>query len=141
MNAVYNAMDVHLLVSMGEGFGIPILEAQAAGTPVIVGDWTSMPELCFSGWMVGQSEAMRYWTPLAAWQWIPMEGAICDRLLEAYGQRDNERMREAARQGALAYDADAVTERYWEPVLRRYEAEIASEGARVSFEQVVGAAE
>src|ERR1041385_1983337 len=47
MANLYRSFDVLLSVSTGEGFGIPILESQAAGTPVIVGDWTAMPELCF----------------------------------------------------------------------------------------------
>ncbi len=48
MVGLYNAMDVLLSPSYGEGFGIPIIEAQACGTPVIVTNWTSMPELCGS---------------------------------------------------------------------------------------------
>jgi glycosyltransferase involved in cell wall biosynthesis len=52
MVAAYNSMDVLLLVSMGEGFGIPLIEAQACGTPVIAGDWTSTGELVFSGWKI-----------------------------------------------------------------------------------------
>lgn len=117
MNAVYNAMDVHLLVSMGEGFGIPLVEAQAAGTPVIVGDWTAMPELCFSGWKVYRSEAEPFWTPINSYQFLPHAGAIADRLEAAYQMRDNQDYRERARDGALAYDADKVTEKYWKPVL------------------------
>jgi len=41
----YNAFDVMLLLSRGEGFGIPILEAQACGTPVIGQDFSAMTEL------------------------------------------------------------------------------------------------
>lgn len=63
MNALYNSFDVFLLPSMGEGFGIPILEAQAAGCPVIVGDWTAMSELCFAGWKVSKRDAAPWWTP------------------------------------------------------------------------------
>lgn len=37
---------------LGEGFGIPIIEAQAAGCPVIVTDCTAMTELCLSGWLI-----------------------------------------------------------------------------------------
>ena len=45
MALMYNAADVFLSPSKGEGFGIPIIEAQACGAPVVVTDFTSMPEL------------------------------------------------------------------------------------------------
>lgn len=117
MNDLYNSFDVHLLVSMGEGFGIPIVEAQASGCPVIVGDWTAMGELCFSGWKVSKKESTPYWTPLAAWQYTPHVGAIAERLEAAYRMSGNDDYRKRARDGALAYDADKVTEKYWKPVL------------------------
>lgn len=121
MAALYNAFDVHMLVSMGEGFGIPILEAQACGCPVIVGDWTSMSELCFSGWKVSQREAVKWWTPLAAYQWFPQPEAVANRLEAAYHARDIDSMRDRARNGALKFDADRVTEKYWKPVLENIE--------------------
>jgi len=117
MAAMYNAFDVKTLVSMGEGFGIPILEAQACGCPVVVGDWTSMGELCFSGWKVSKADAEPFWTPLAAYQYYPRSGAILDAYEAAYQMKGNQEYRTRAREGALAYDADRVTEKYWKPVL------------------------
>lgn len=117
MNAAYNAMDVLLMVSMGEGFGIPLIEAQACGCPVITGDWTSMGELCFSGWKVSKRDADPFFTPQGAFQYAPRPEAIAVKLLEAYELRGNREYRERARKGALKYDADLITERYWKPVL------------------------
>lgn len=117
MNDLYNSFDVHMLVSNGEGFGIPILEAQSAGCPVIVGDWTSMGELCFSGWKVRKEDSRPLWTNLASYQFVPDVGAIADNLESAYRQKDNEAIRRNARAGALPYDADTITERYWKPTL------------------------
>lgn len=42
---IYNAADVLLYPSLYEGFGIPIIEAMACGTPVITSNTTSMPEV------------------------------------------------------------------------------------------------
>ena len=49
---LYQAFDVLLNPSMGEGFGIPILEAQACGVPVIASDHSAMTELTQAGWLV-----------------------------------------------------------------------------------------
>lgn len=127
MATLYNAMDALLSVSQGEGFGVPILEAQACGTPVIVGDWTSMPELCFGGWKVPREQTKvsgygwipeREWMPLAAYQFSPRIGAILEAMEAAYlnGIARDRKGREA-REGALAYDADVVARDYWRPVL------------------------
>ena len=117
LNDVYNASDVKMLVSMGEGFGVPILEAQAAGCPVIVGDWTAMSELCFAGWKVDKREAEPFHTPLNCDQYYPRWGAILDRLDAAYEMRGNMDYRKRARDGAVKYDADKITADYWQPVL------------------------
>lgn len=114
MAQVYNAADVLLSPSMGEGFGLPIVEAQACGCPVIVGNWTSMPELCFAGWKV---RGQPFYTPLGSWQFIPFIESIEQALEKAWQKRNNEELRQKAREGALAYDADRVTELYWKPVL------------------------
>ena len=45
MAVLYNAFDVLLNPSWGEGFGIPIMEAQACGVPVITSDHSAMSEL------------------------------------------------------------------------------------------------
>jgi len=43
--AVYRQAELFMLVSFCEGFGIPILEAMACGTPVITSKISSMPEV------------------------------------------------------------------------------------------------
>lgn len=136
---VYNALDVLMLVSLGEGFGIPLIEAQACGCPVITGDWTSMAELCFSGWKIPKEEARPTWHPFFnAWQWSVQPEAVVRRLVKAYDMKGNQDYRTRARDGAKRYDADRVTEKYWKPVLEDIEKIVAETGAS-KFAQAVKA--
>lgn len=43
--AIYQMADLNLFLSLYEGFGIPIIEAMAAGVPVITSDTSSLPEV------------------------------------------------------------------------------------------------
>ena len=45
INIYYNIFDCHLLTTGGEGFGLPILESMAAGTPNVVSDYSACPEI------------------------------------------------------------------------------------------------
>jgi glycosyltransferase involved in cell wall biosynthesis len=124
MVTLYNCMDVHLLVSMGEGFGMPQLEAQACGVPVICGDWTTMPELCFSGWKVDRKDAEPFYTLQNAYQFLPHVGAIADKLEQAYKMQGNADYNKRARMGAMRYDIDRVVKNHWVPVLAKIETKI-----------------
>jgi glycosyltransferase involved in cell wall biosynthesis len=114
---LYNTFDVLLHPSYGEGFGIPIIEAQACGCPVIVTDWTSMTELCGAGWMVGgtiwdHAMAEAFWMK-------PDVDQIVGALEEAYENRGNEQLRMQARAFAQQYDVDLIVEDYWKPALEQ----------------------
>jgi glycosyltransferase involved in cell wall biosynthesis len=124
MATLYSAMDVLSSVTMGEGFGVPIIEAQACGTPVIVGGWTAMPELVGSGLVIAPEDAERMFTPMSAYQYLPRMEAVLEAYEQAYAVKDDERVRTEARDFALAYDADAVTQDYWKPVLAEIEQRI-----------------
>ena len=45
MNEIYNCMDVFLLTTTGEGFGVPLIEAMAAKVPVLATNYTTTPEI------------------------------------------------------------------------------------------------
>lgn len=114
---IYRSADLLTNCSWGEGFGIPIVEAQACGTPVVVTDATAMSELCGAGWKIP-------YTPLwhesqEAWCAVPHVSAIADAYLEAYDKAAG--MRDDAAAFAAMYDADFVTDEYWKPVLGQLE--------------------
>ena len=45
MPALYSAADVFAFPSLYEGFGLPVLEAMACGTPVIASNTSAIPEI------------------------------------------------------------------------------------------------
>jgi glycosyltransferase involved in cell wall biosynthesis len=125
---VYNALDVLTLVSLGEGFGIPLVEAQACGCPVITGEWTSMGELCFSGWKIPKTEADPFWnTFFESFQWRVKVEAVIERMEAAYTMKGNQEYRDRARAGAVRYDADRIVKRFWAPVLKDMESHLIPE--------------
>ena len=126
MAQIYSSLDVYCSVTMGEGFGIPILEAQACGVPVIVGDWTSMSELCFSGWKVDKKDAHPIFTNLHAFQYLPDAGAIAEKLDAAYTMRGNPDYAKRALDGAMKYDVEKIMSNYWLPELKKIESKLAN---------------
>lgn len=139
MRDVYQAADVLLNPSFGEGFGVPIMEAQACGTPVIVGGWTAMPELVDWGWQVHRDECQPWWTPQGAFQFQPSVPAITARLEEAYqakasGVVDDLDARQACASRARdRFGLRAVVRDHWAPAIDQMRERIAretQEGAR-----------
>jgi len=115
MGRVYSAMDVLMMPSLGEGFGIPLIEAQACGTPVITTDWTAMTELCGAGWLIDGDPVYR--AGAASWWKMPAISMLIDALEMAYQARDDQALKVKARGFALAYDVETVLLDYWVPVL------------------------
>ncbi|MEP7287939.1 MAG: glycosyltransferase [Chloroflexota bacterium] len=122
LNAAYNACDVLFSTSHAEGFGLPLIEAQAAGCPVVVTDSSAMSELVFAGKKI---RAMAY-MPQVGYTWQrPIVEEAADQLSWAYENWHNEGLRAQARDGALAYDYRVVFSTYMLPALEQIEAELA----------------
>lgn len=115
MALMFTAFDVLLAPSGGEGFGVPLIEAQACGVPVIVSDHTAQPELVGAGWTVGGQKW--YDHPSKSWYLRANVEEIAKALTEAYDS-DLETTQEVARSFAKQYDATYVYETYWRPYIR-----------------------
>jgi len=125
MNQLYNAADTFMLLSRGEGFGIPLVEAQSAGCPVIVTDFSASRELCGSGWRV---PGLPYMFVAGTQQLLAFPSAAAAALNAAYTEWQDPTQRATrrllAREWALAYDADQVMDTYFAPTLARIERDL-----------------
>jgi glycosyltransferase involved in cell wall biosynthesis len=126
---MYNAADVFLGAAMAEGFGIPIIEAQACGTPVIVTDFSAMPELVRWGFKVAPRDMI--WSPLNAWQAWPDVDGIVEALEELYAQWHAQGDRWELRQRLWAQDQihaeygwDTIVAQQWAPLMGRLAGEL-----------------
>lgn len=118
MAAVFSSFDVLLSPSHGEGFCVPLIEAQACGTPVIVTDFSSQPELCGAGWRVGGQPE---WDPAQHASYVcPYVPEIIQALEAAY-EADREHMSRKAQVFAAGFDTDKVFYTHWMPFLASLE--------------------
>ncbi len=109
-----SASDVVICPSRGEGFGLPIIEAQAAGIPVITTKCAAQEELMKSGWFIeGESE----WSYQDAFVMRPGIMSIVEALENAYEQRGNPALAKLAIEGVKEYEVANVVNKYWKPAL------------------------
>ena len=104
------------------GFGWPVIEAQACGTPVIATNFSAQTELVGAGWLVRWQGT--YDPPQGAFLAMPNVNDIYLKLQEAYDARNDQELRIKARQFANGYDADYVYGTYWRPFLAELESEM-----------------
>lgn len=130
---VYNSADVFLGNSMSEGFGIPLIEAQACGAPVITTDFSAMPELVRWGYKIAPADML--WTPMNAWQAWPDHVGITEALNELYGQWEANGKtwslsKRLQTQAAIheEYSWDSIVRDQWTPLIAR----LADEAPRLS---------
>ena len=103
MPLVYNAASLFTYPSSYEGFGMPVLEAMACGTPVIALDNTAFPE--FAGGIAHLLKDAKVET---------LKEGMADVLSDAEWQRQ---MAEAGPKRAAAYDWRILTKRYLDLML------------------------
>jgi glycosyltransferase involved in cell wall biosynthesis len=111
---IYSSWDVMLATSYGEGFGIPTVEAQACGVPVIVSNFAASPELVGDGWVIS---GQPLYDPAQHSFWhVPSVPEIVEALEQAYA-RGKGKSAEAV-EFAQAYDHEKVWQENWMPVLK-----------------------
>ena len=121
--AIMASLDVHLLCSRGEGFGVPVLEAAACGVPSIVSDFSAQPELVADfGYL---ATVQPYWDAGSnAWFATPLVHSIVDQLEDAYVTAKDPVRRSKARQHAELYEHRKVFDECWQPILGRIDERI-----------------
>ena len=113
---MFAASDAHLLTSMGEGFGIPVVESMATGTPCVVSDFSAQAELIgpHSRKVKVQREWDEYQTSFFG---IANVDATYQALQELYEETKAGKVdRAAVRAATERYDADLVYEQKWKPL-------------------------
>lgn len=122
MAAWYGSLDVLSNCSYGEGFGIPVVEAQACGVPVVVTDNTTSAELVGSGWKVKGQE---FWNAIHRAWWVRPDVDVILRAYErAYKARENRDIYAAkAVEFAARFDTHAIAASCWKPLLEKLEGE------------------
>lgn len=129
MALLYNAADVFLGCSLSEGFGVPIIEAQACGSPVVVGSYTAMPELVRGGYLVPYDAILPLDT-IESYVFRPKFSSIVAGLNRMYslweqmGRRMSlEFRRDISKVVRNEYGWDVVFNQHWAPLLRQFSRE------------------
>jgi glycosyltransferase involved in cell wall biosynthesis len=113
--SIYSSWDVMLATSYGEGFGIPTVEAQACGVPVIVSNFAASPELVGDGWVIS---GQPLYDPAQHSFWhVPSVPEIVEALEQAYARGKGKSAK--AVEFAQAYDHEKVWQQNWIPILRK----------------------
>lgn len=112
---MYRAADVLLATSMGEGFGVPTIEAQACGIPVIVSNFSASPELVGAGWKAAIQPFHDHLQ--GAFFGTPIIASIIECLEQSYEARGSEELRGQAIAKASEYEIGKVFAESWVPYI------------------------
>lgn len=120
-----NSFDCLLSPSNSEGFGLPIIEAQSCGIPVIVNNWASMPELIIEG-KTGFicDTGYKVWTPIHSFKALPDLNSLHE-CMEKVFKADRKQMAIDCREHIVKnYDMEDRVKNTWIPFLIQLQNEI-----------------
>lgn len=124
LSELYATADVLVHPSWAEGFGLPIIEAMACGTPVIATNTTSMTELVQGrGWLVEPVprdvwEDVPVWIPLLSRYQVPNLNSLLECMEDAYNSPDKRlEYGKLSREYALNYDWSRIVPK-WDSLIR-----------------------
>ena len=129
MRQLYQASDVLLNPAKSEGFGLPIVEAQACGTPVITTNHSAMPEVTRLGYCLEPLQPE--YNPLGQW----FSTASIDRIVEALEDCYHNPPKDSQRVQA---SYDLIADYNWQNVLSQWQSKIiqlqlASQNGEVAY--------
>lgn len=128
MNMIYGAMDAYLMPSSTEGFGITAIEAQATGTPVIVNNYCSMPELVKEN-KTGLITKLgcQHYMPIGGYMKYPDTNDLYEKMEQLYASNLHEMGKNAHKWAKDNFALSKIWPEKWLPFLERLEKEIYGE--------------
>ena len=121
MAALYSASDLFILPTRGEGFGIPLVEAQACGTPVATTNFAAGRELVYSGCTIAYEPD---WSWQSAFVAKPSVTSILEALEWGVEHRGDPAVRKQAVDGARQYALDLALRDYYAPMIDAIAADV-----------------
>jgi len=127
MAQIYSAMDCLLMPSTNEGFGVPAVEAQSCGVPVIVNNFTAMPELVAPGTGAVCEVDHKRFTPLLSYVAEPSVSSLLEKMEEVYAGDLKEQGKICRDFVTENYDVHKIFTEKWLPFLQKLEKEVLAE--------------
>jgi glycosyltransferase involved in cell wall biosynthesis len=107
--ALYNAADLFVSTSRGEGYGLTLAEAAACGLPIVAQNVSAIPEVVGPGGILVEPQRL-ITTPNGSDLWLADVDAFTDAIERIYGSRGAQRdLGEAARAHVAQFSWDDAT--------------------------------
>lgn len=108
MAVLYNCFDILMNASSGEGFGVPIIEAQACGVPVLTHNATSMPELTHYGYKARSDKSTKINVDKYGHRFLPSVADMANGLDNILENIDSTKAEEVSLKIRSDFDIDRI---------------------------------